>query len=152
MEMAKRPIDRRVARTRTMLQKAHLSLILEKGYEATTVEDICEAANVGRSTFYAHYTSKDDLMRSGLENLRRVLVDRQRDALATPGDIRHRSLGFSLTLFEHARDHIDLHRGLVGGGAVALGIIRQMLSDLVRDELEATVDKKSANAIPRELV
>ena len=50
-------------------------------------------------------------MRSGLENLRRVLVDRQREALATPGSIRDRSLGFSLTLFEHARDHIDLIRG-----------------------------------------
>ena len=152
MEMAKRPIDRRVARTRTMLQKAHLSLILEKGYEATTVEDICEAANVGRSTFYAHYTSKDDLRRSGLENLRRLLVDRQEDAQARSGDIRDRSLGFSLTMFEHARDHIDLYRALVGGrgGAIALSTIRQILSDLVRNELVATADK-SADAIPREL-
>jgi hypothetical protein len=57
-----------------------------------------------------------------------------------------------LTLFEHARDHIDLHRGLVGGGAVALGIIRQILSDVVRNELAATADKGSADAIPRELV
>ncbi len=152
MEMAKRPIDRRVARTRTMLQKAHLSLILEKGYEATTVEDICEAANVGRSTFYAHYTSKDDLRRSGLENLRRLLVDRQKDAQARSGNIRDRSLGFSLTMFEHARDHIDLYGALVGGrgGAIALGTIRQILSDLVRNELVAAADK-SADAIPREL-
>ena len=67
-------IDRRVARTRAMLHQALLSLILQKGYEATTVEDICEAANVGRSTFYAHYTSKDDLKRSGLESLRRLLA------------------------------------------------------------------------------
>jgi len=150
--MAKRPIDRRVARTRTMLQKAHLSLILEKGYEAITVEDICEAANVGRSTFYAHYTSKDDLRRSGLENLRRLLVDRQKDAQARSGDISDRSLGFSLTMFEHARDHIDLYGALVGGrgGAIALGTIRQILSDLVRNELVATADK-SADAIPREL-
>jgi AcrR family transcriptional regulator len=151
--MAKTPMDRRVARTRAMLQKAHISLILEKGYEAITVEDICEAANVGRSTFYAHYTSKDDLRRSGLEHLRRLLVDRQKDALAMPGHIRDRSLGFSLAMFEHARDHIDLYRALVGGrgGAVALGTIRRILSDLVRNELAATVDKKSADVIPREL-
>lgn len=158
MKMAKSSIDRRVARTRAMLQHALISLILKKGYEAITIKDICDAANVGRSTFYAHYTSKDDLKRSGLENLRRLLADRQRDALATPGDIRDRSLGFSLTMFEHAHDHKDLYRALVGGrgGTVALGSIRQILSDLVRDELAATVDKtvdkNSADVIPRELV
>lgn len=152
--MTKRPIDRRVARTRMMLQKAHISLILEKGYEAITVDDICAAANVGRSTFYAHYTSKDDLRRSGLEHLRKLLVNRQKDALAKPGDIRDRSLGFSLTMFEHAHEHIDLYRALVGGrgGAIALGTIRQILSDLVRNELTATVNKKSADVVPRELV
>jgi AcrR family transcriptional regulator len=108
MNMTKRTIDRRVARTRGMLQQALMSLILKKGYDATTVEDICEEANVGRSTFYAHYTSKDDLKRSGLdEHLRRLLVDRQRDALAAPGDIKDRGLSFSLAMFEHARDHLQ---------------------------------------------
>jgi AcrR family transcriptional regulator len=152
--MTKRPIDGRVARTRMMLQKAHIALILEKGYEAITVDDICAAANVGRSTFYAHYTSKDDLRRSGLEHLRKLLLNRQKDALAKPGDIRDRSLGCSLTMFEHAHDHIDLYRALVGGrgGAIALGTIRQILSDLVRNELAATVNKKSADVVPRELV
>jgi AcrR family transcriptional regulator len=152
--MAKQPIDRRVARTRAMLQKAHIALILERGYEAITVDDICEVANVGRSTFYAHYTSKDDLRRSGLEHLRKELVGRQKQALATPGDVRDRSLGFSLTMFEHARDHIDLYRALVGGrgGTLALGTIRQILSDLVPNELAATADKASADVIPRELV
>lgn len=149
--MTKGSIDRRVARTRATLHQTLMSLILKRGYEAITIRDICEAADVGRSTFYAHYTSKDDLMRSGLENLRRVLIDRQRDAREV-GDIGHRSLGFSLALFEHARDHIDLHRGLVGGGTVALGIIRQILSDVVRDELAATADKGSEDAVPRELV
>src|SRR3954470_8311501 len=107
--MANKPIDRRVARTRAMLQQAHISLILKKGYEAITVDEICDAANVGRSTFYAHYTSKDDLRRSGLEHLRKELVDRQKRALAE-GNVRDRSLGFSLAMFEHARDHIDLYK------------------------------------------
>jgi len=150
--MAKKPIDRRVARTRATLQQAHISLILKKGYEAITVDDICDAANVGRSTFYAHYSNKDDLRRSGLEHLRNQLVERQKEALTGAGDIRERSLGFSLTMFEHARDHLDLYKALVGGrgGAIALGTIRQILSDLVRNELTATVNKK--DVIPRELV
>src|SRR5882724_1787560 len=105
MALAEQAIDRRVARTRAMLQHALNSLILKKGYEAITIKDICDAANVGRSTFYAHYTSKDDLKRSGLEHLRRLLVDRQKEALAAPGNSGERSFAFSLTMFEHARDH-----------------------------------------------
>jgi AcrR family transcriptional regulator len=146
-------IDRRVVRTRSTLQRALMSLIQENDYEAITVQDICDAANVGRSTFYAHYTSKDDLKRSGLEHLREQLVERQRKALAAAGDAEARSLAFSLTMLEHARDHIQIYRALVGGrgGAVALGSIRQMLSDLVRDELAAT-STSSADDMPRELV
>ena len=154
MKLAKHAIDRRISRSRATLQHALTSLILKKGYEAITVQDICDEANVGRSTFYAHYTSKDDLKRSGFEHLRKQLVDRQREDRAACGDIKDRSLGFSLTMFEHARDHIDLYRALVGsrGGTVSLGQIRQILSDLVRNELAATVGKNSADAIPRELV
>lgn len=144
-------IDRRVVRTRAMLQQALLSLILRKGYEAISIKDICDAANVGRSTFYAHYTSKDDLKRSGLEHLRRLLVGRH--GPAGRGRAGDRRFGFSLSMFEHARDHIDLYRALIGGrgGAIALGVIRQILSDLVREELASAVDRKSADAIPREL-
>jgi AcrR family transcriptional regulator len=152
--MAKKVLDRRIPRTRAMLQQALNSLIPKKGYEAITIKDICEAANVGRSTFYAHYTSKDDLKRSGFEPLRKLLVDRQREARVTARDDKSRSLGFSLTMFEHARDHRDHYRALIGsrGGTVSLGSIRKILSDLVRDELAGTADKNSADTIPRELV
>ena len=154
IEMAKNAIDRRSIRTKAMLQHALNSLIRKKDYEAITIKDICDAANVGRSTFYAHYTSKDDLKRRGFEKLRKELVDRQREAQAAPGDIKDRSLGFSLTMFEHARDHRDHYRALIGsrGGTVSLGSIRKILSDLVRDELAGTADKNSADTIPRELV
>ena len=154
MKQAKAVIDRRISRTRGTLQHALTSLILKKGYEAITIQDICDEANVGRSTFYAHYTSKDDLKRSGFEHLRKDLASRQREAQAAPGEIKERSLGFSLTMFEHARDHIDLYRALVGGrgGTVSLGQIRQILSDLVRNELAATIGKTSADIVPRELV
>ncbi|OWK24017.1 hypothetical protein AJ87_27030 [Rhizobium yanglingense] len=59
MEQRKHTIDRRVGRTKTALHRALISLILERGYDSITVEEICQTANVGRSTFYLHYTSKE---------------------------------------------------------------------------------------------
>lgn len=136
------PIDHRSVRTRAMLQRALMSLILKKRYESITVKDVCGAARVGRSTFYAHYTSKDDLKRGGLEHLRTRLAAR-----------RERGLSFSLAMFEHAREHLEHYRALAGGhgGGVALAGIRSILCDVVRDELAAT-PRNGGAAIPRELV
>ena len=53
--------DRRVKRTHELLQKALVDLIAERGYDAVTVQDILDHADVGRTTFYKYYTSKDDL-------------------------------------------------------------------------------------------
>jgi AcrR family transcriptional regulator len=53
--------DRRVQRTRDLLQKALIDLINEIGYDAITIQDIVDRANLGRTTFYVHYNSKDEL-------------------------------------------------------------------------------------------
>ena len=145
----KNAVDRRIERTRTGLQHALVALIMRKGYDAITVEDICEEANVGRSTFYLHYASKDALKRSGLEHLRTELLERQKIARSEANGF----LGFSLALFEHASSHIDLYRALVGsrGGGVSLAGIREILSDLVHADL-AMVSGGNAQAVPLELV
>jgi AcrR family transcriptional regulator len=56
--------DRRVARTRQLLQTALMELLGERRYDSVTIQDIMDRANVGRTTFYAHFTSKDDLFLS----------------------------------------------------------------------------------------
>jgi AcrR family transcriptional regulator len=143
-------VDRRAIRTRAKLHQALASLIQKKVYDAITVEEICAIANVSRSTFYAHYADKDDLKRSGLEHLRRKLLEQQRYCSAGQGETPR----FSLPMFEHARDHIDHYRALSGnrGGALALGVIRQILSELFSKELVATEDTNPEQAPPRELV
>lgn len=55
-------IDRRIQRTRQALQTALLELTKEKEYDDVSVEEITERANVGRATFYLHYTDKEDLL------------------------------------------------------------------------------------------
>ena len=54
--------DRRIQRTRQSLRIALLELIKEKGYDAISIEEITERANVGRATFYLHYKDKEDLL------------------------------------------------------------------------------------------
>ncbi len=56
--------DRRIERTRELLQKALMKLIAERGYDAITIQDIVARANIGRTTFYLHYNSKDELFMS----------------------------------------------------------------------------------------
>lgn len=138
------PIDRRVARTRRTLQQALLTLMLKKGYDAITVEDICAEADVGRSTF---------LKRSGLDDhLRKMLIERQREAKA--GAANGDSFAFALVFFEHAQSHLDLYRALVskGGAATTVKMMRQMINEIVREEIADMADWKSSRAPPREAV
>jgi AcrR family transcriptional regulator len=65
--MAEAATDRRVRRTRQLLREALMELTLECGYDRITVQDILDRADVGRSTFYAHYRDKDDLLVSEFE-------------------------------------------------------------------------------------
>ena len=56
--------DRRVRRTHELLQKSLIGLIGERAYDEITIQDIVDRANVARTTFYVHYSSKDDLFLS----------------------------------------------------------------------------------------
>ena len=148
--MAAKAPDRRVPRTRKLLQDALMALILEKGYEAVTVQDIIDRANVGGSTFYAHFLDKQTLLLSGLEQLRVFLAQQQATAAASDAP----RLSFSLALFEHACGYRPVYRALIGtqSGAVVRKHIHQMLADLVRDELAALAPRDAVAPITREVV
>lgn len=122
-------IDRRAARTRRMLHSALMQLIARKDYESITVQDLLDEADVGRSTFYAHYAGKDDLLRQGFEHLRAELTS----AEGLPGE----PLAFSSAMFAHAERYKLIYRSLVGsrGNAIVLAEIRKILLDRVGKDL-----------------
>jgi AcrR family transcriptional regulator len=56
--------ERQTQSTHDRLQRALMALIHEAGYDAITIKDIVDRAQVGRTTFYLHFRSKDDLFLS----------------------------------------------------------------------------------------
>src|SRR6266567_9635349 len=83
--VAEKITDRRVQRTRRLLHKALMSLILEKKYESITVQEILDRADVGRSTFYMHFQDKDQLLFSGFQYLESFLESVQGASATVPG-------------------------------------------------------------------
>lgn len=55
-------MDRRIAKTRRAVHAAFYALLGRKRYAKITVQDILDEADIGRSTFYAHYRGKEDLL------------------------------------------------------------------------------------------
>jgi AcrR family transcriptional regulator len=130
--------DRRVRRTRTLLRQALFDLIVEKGYDHTTVQDILDRADVGRSTFYSHYPTKDQLLLSGLDELRDVL---QHTTGAFETDSRQPLLAPLRPMFDHVEGHGQLFRVMLGDRANALAyrtgrrVLAETISPYLRDRL-----------------
>lgn len=135
-------IDRRARRTRQALHEALIQLIIERDYDEITVMDIADGANVGRSTFYAHFTDKDDLLRSGTIHFRDMLL-REHAARRSASGTDAPLLSFSRFMTEHLKERKQLYRALQKGraGPIIWDAFRLYVAELVRTELSARAKK-----------
>ena len=108
--------DRRSQRTQRILHEALMSLMQEKRYDDITVQNIIDQADVGRSTFYAHFQDKEDLMTRGLMRLMQIMSEMVSESSVT-GEER---LLPTRELFEHVQENQDLFRGIVNGRGLEL--------------------------------
>lgn len=138
-------ISRQFQRTRQLLSDALMTLMLEKPYSAITVQEIADRANVGRSTFYAHYQDKDDLLPSELGRLIEEL--RQIDSEANDGNTLLPSLG----LFRHVQQHYPLYKAALiwpRGLDVISKTAQVLLSRNIEKQLETMLADQQKPSIP----
>ena len=104
--------ERRRLQTRNLLIHAALQLILEKGYEATSIQDITDRADLGRGTFYIHFRDKEELVWSAFEDMFHKLEQEAHQQL----DRRMPQVEYYglLNIFRHAGVNRNLYRVMFG--------------------------------------
>ena len=68
--------DVRVIKTNNLIRTAFLALLAEKGFHAMTVQDILDRAQINRSTFYKHFSNKNEVAKVLVEELMALVKER----------------------------------------------------------------------------
>ena len=136
--------DRRSQRTHRLVISAMLELMAEKSYDAITVQDLLDRANIGRSTFYSHYFDKEDVLASVAEQMLEMLSQQFSQRNAGQGIIP------SLELFQHALQNQQHFRAMLRGHAreVVWDAAQASLSRTIEQTLAATLATKRSPSVP----
>lgn len=136
--------DRRVKRTQQLLAEALIALTLEKGYEAVTIRDITDRADIGYATFFRHYADKDALLQGAVEVVLADLVELlQQHAPDEDAEAQ------GVLIFRYVQAHSELCRVLISSrGSIAL--LNQIRAAGVRSTL-IHFQPQEESAIPAEI-
>ena len=138
--MARR-LDRRVQRTRKLLRESIMALILEEGYDAISIQDITDHANLGRATFYLHFKDKDELL---LDVMNQFMADflEQVPQFST-SQWRLEDTKTIARLFDFAAEHYDLYRIMIigSGGITASRQLHQTIAENIKTSIQNEIDE-----------
>lgn len=144
--------DLRVIKTDKALFNALLELMKEKTFEEIKVSDICNKALVNRSTFYAHYVDKYELLVKLIDDLKlNLLTELQKN------ENDFNSKAFFMNMLELIIDHIDEKRDTYSAILVnnRNGILMDILLSVANNYLNEKIEheKNSINPnIPSEII
>ncbi|MCU0464958.1 MAG: TetR/AcrR family transcriptional regulator [Anaerolineae bacterium] len=141
--------DRRVERTITALRDALMALIVEKGYDAISIQDIADRANVARATFYLHFRDKDDLMFSGMK----LIYDQLAQSIHEAGNNGWEELATAQD-FIHVGQYADFYAAMLSprGSIGFLGRVRTYLQDIIEPMLVELVPPGKQPNVPLKLL
>jgi len=109
LDMKNGKLDRRSQKTNYAIQEALFSLMQKKQYGRITIQNIIDSANVGRSTFYSHYSTKDELFLACIQPMLDV-INIDIGKYIESGEAPSQSV---LELFEHIEQNSRVVKGLI---------------------------------------
>ena len=129
--------DARVRRTYRALHEALGSLIQQRPYERILVKEILAHAQVARSTFYAHFHDKDELL---IQSMDEIMCGADKAAQGHPRR-DERILAFSLALYEHIAAH---RRGCRSAHVKDQKVLHRRVEDLLATRIAALLRREVA--------
>jgi len=132
--------DRRIERSRAAILEAFRALFFEHGFDGFDVSEVAVRANVGRSTFYKHFRSKEDLLIQSLRPFLEQLAD------ACVGDDEPEGLSF---VPEHFWEKRRYARVVFSGRSMT--VIVQTLAETIEQRL-SSLSGSAPCALPVRLV
>ena len=148
-------MDRRQQKTRTAIFSAFTSLLAEKSYSKITVQEIIDAANVGRTTFYAHFETKDDLLKELCEELFGHIIGSAMDCTHTHGLYSDGSAPESVFchLLQHLQENDKNIIALLSceSSEMFLRFFKDSLNELVRSQF-INQNRKANTDIPEDFL
>ena len=147
--MSQQKDDRQSRRSRRLIVEALLALMLEKRYDRITVQEIIDRADVGRTTFYAQFRNKEDVLESEIERVFGLLHAQRLVTAEQPADQLLPSLG----LFRHVQEQQPLYPALFRG--LTIDQHEQAVHRYLRDQAEqqlALIAGSRILAVPPEII
>ena len=131
-------MDRRQQKTRAAIFQAFSTLLAEQSYNHITVQEIIDLANVGRTTFYAHFETKDALLKALCENLFGHIISSAKDCTHTHGLYSNGNAPKSIFchLLQHLQENDNNVLGLLSceSSEIFLRYFKDSLNDLIQSQ------------------
>lgn len=132
--------ERRKQRTRYQLMQAAGELILEKGYDNVSIQDITDRADVGRGTFYIHFKDKEEIAWEMIREHSEIVVSQMDERLADETFPRKEYLSWVM-FFEKAAETRDFMHAIMGGKG-SLFIYRHIVEFSIRLHERNIIDRR----------
>ena len=147
----KRNTDLRIIKTQKSLYEALLELMKDQPFENIKVSDICNKALINRSTFYAHYEDKYELLLDFINSLKDALAEK----LEENNNIintREYYIEMIRILLDHMEDRKDVYYSMLlnNRGSITSDIIVDTLSKDIKKRLQD--GQSSKDKIPPEFI
>ena len=148
-------MDRRQQKTRAAIFKAFGVLLERKNYNNITVQEIIDGANIGRSTFYAHFETKDDLLKELCKELFDHIINSAIDCTHTHGLYSDNNAPKSVFchLLQHLEENDNNILGLLSceSSDIFLRYFKDSLNELIKVQF-VNQDRRRNTSLPEDFL